>query len=439
MNEPLYFLKLELENFRCFTEKVLLDLSDNYGNWKKWTLILGDNGLGKTSVLQSIASLEVIKYKEGGGVRGFTYSLKNAIAADGRRKKNAILGIRAKLSQNFPQFKDTEKEDEGFDLTIRGHAGGGWGFRGNFYMAENRNDYNFLIYSYGANRVMGSSSLSDNLNDSNSDTLFDSEKRLINADEWLLQLDYAASKESSIRDFANKKREQVKKILIDLLPDVGNIRFTVPVKTNLKSSVEFETSFGWVGIHQLSLGYKTMVAWVVDLAARMFERYPESSNPLEEPAIVLVDEIDLHLHPKWQRKIFDYLSDKFPKTQFIVTAHSPLIVQSAPNDANIVVLRKEGNHVIIDNDIKSVRNWRLDQIMSSDLFGIGSSRDPETEKWLEERKKLLQKKELNDKEEQRLKELNQKAHGLPTAENEDDIEAMDIIRKAAEYLKSQKD
>ena len=51
----------------------------------------------------------------------------------------------------------------------------------------------------------------------------------------------------------------------------------------------------------------------------------------------------------------------------------------------------------------------------------------------------MQKKELNDKEEQRLKELNQKAHGLPTAENEDDIEAMDIIRKAAEYLKSQKD
>jgi len=178
-----------------------------------------------------------------------------------------------------------------------------------------------------------------------------------------------------------------------------------------------------------------MVAWLVDLAARMFDYYPESPNPLTEPAIVLVDEIDLHLHPKWQRKIFNYLSEKFPKTQFIVTAHSPLIVQSAPNDANIVLLRKEGDHVVIDNDIKNVQNWRIDQIMSSDLFGIESSRSPEIEKTLQERKTLLQKTELSPQEQQRLNELNQQIRNLPTAENPEDIEAMDIIRRAAEYLR----
>jgi predicted ATP-binding protein involved in virulence len=223
-----------------------------------------------------------------------------------------------------------------------------------------------------------------------------------------------------------------------LLPDVNEIRFTTPTKENLKSTVEFKTPFGWVTIHQLSLGYKTMVAWMIDLSARMFERYPDSENPLAEPAIVLVDEIDLHLHPKWQREIFDYLSEKFPKTQFIVTAHSPLIVQSAPKDANIVVLRKEGDHVVIDNDVESVQNWRLDQIMSSDLFGIESSRGPDTEKWLHERKQLLQKEILTKDEKTRLSELNKKAHALPTADNQQDIEAMEIIRKAAEYLKNRK-
>jgi predicted ATP-binding protein involved in virulence len=272
----------------------------------------------------------------------------------------------------------------------------------------------------------------------NSDTLFNENARLINAEEWLLQLDYAASKDSKIKSFAINKRDQVKQILIDLLPDINNIRFTLPTKEDLKPSVEFETSFSWVSIHRLSLGYKTMVAWMVDLAARMFERYPDSSNPLAEPAIVLVDEIDLHLHPKWQRKIFDYLSDKFPQTQFIVTAHSPLVVQSAPKDANIVLLRKEGDHVVIDNDLESVQNWRLDQILTSDLFGLDSARGPEAEKKLAERKTLLGKNSLSKEEKIRLDELNSYANRLPTAYRQEDIEAMSIVREAAEYIKNQK-
>ena len=167
----------------------------------------------------------------------------------------------------------------------------------------------------------------------------------------------------------------------------------------------------------------------------MFDRYPVSVNPLLEPAIVLVDEIDLHLHPKWQRKIFEYLSEKFPRTQFVVTAHSPLVVQSAPKDANIVVLRKEDDHVVIDNDVESVQSWRLDQILDSDLFGYIPTRGPEVIDWMNERESLLRKQTLNDDEKRRLNELNRKAHGLPTADTEEDREAMDIIRKAANYLK----
>lgn len=101
-------------------------------------------------------------------------------------------------------------------------------------------------------------------------------------------------------------------------------------------------------------------------------------------------------------------------------------------------MRREGDHVVIDNDVEFVQNWRLDQILSSDLFGIESSRGPETEKWLAERKVLIQKATLTPEEKTRLEELNKKAHGLPTADNTEDIEAMDIIRKAAEYVKRKK-
>ncbi len=101
---------------------------------------------------------------------------------------------------------------------------------------------------------------------------------------------------------------------------------------------------------------------MTDLANRLSERYSESDNPLSEPAIVLVDEIDLHLHPRWQKSIIRHLTDIFRQTQFIVTAHSPLIVQSA-QDANIVLLRREGDQVIIHNnkDREIVRGCRLDR------------------------------------------------------------------------------
>ena len=86
------------------------------------------------------------------------------------------------------------------------------------------------------------------------------------------------------------------------------------------------TPYGSVPLTGLSLGYQTTLAWIrLTLASGgSMIGYPESSNPLAEPAIVLIDEIDLHLHPRWQRQIVKYLTQHFPQTQFIATAHSPL-------------------------------------------------------------------------------------------------------------------
>lgn len=423
MTEPVYFLKLEIENLRCFGEKTTLDLSDGNGNWKKWTVILGDNGTGKTTILQILVTLEMKKKRIPEDTNKFEYTPSTfhyfTNESDFSPNKFGLAkchfyGLTDKVYIEFVNNKAYSTSAH-FDKKLE----------------------NLRCFGYGANRIMSTTSLSD-IKSNNSETLFNDEAKLINAEEWLLQLDYIASKDSDVKEFAQQRREQVKQILLNLLPDIDEIRFTTPTKESLKPSLEFKTPFDWVTIHQLSLGYKTMVAWMVDLAARLFERYPDSDNPLAEPAIVLVDEIDLHLHPKWQRKIFDYLSDKFPQTQFIVTAHSPLVVQSAPKDANIVVLRREGDQVVIDNDIKSVQNWRLDQILSSDLFGIESARGSETEKWLQERTTLLQKKSLNADEKARLDDLNNKAANLPTADTPEDIEAMEIIRKAADFLKNQK-
>jgi predicted ATP-binding protein involved in virulence len=243
-------------------------------------------------------------------------------------------------------------------------------------------------------------------------------------------VDYAASKSGKVDAAARQNYERVKAALLHVLPDVEDIRIEIE---DVAPHVEVKTPYGWVPMQSLSLGYKSLTAWIVDLASRLFARYSHSDNPLTEPAIVLVDEIDLHLHPRWQRSLMSYLSGLFPNTQFIATAHSPLMVQAA-TDANIVVLRREGDHVVIDNDPAVVRNWRVDQILTSDLFGLERARPPRLDPLFAERERILGKSKLTRKDEARLKALAKEIGNLPTGETPADIEAMDIIRRAAAAL-----
>jgi len=159
---------------------------------------------------------------------------------------------------------------------------------------------------------------------------------------------------------------------------------------------------------------------------------------LTEPAIVLVDEIDLHLHPKWQRQIFTHLNKVFPATQFIVTAHSPLIVQSIPGDANLILLKQEGNKVTIDQNLESVKYWRIDQILSSELFDL-PVRSDEVEEKLERRRTLTAKPAKTLQEEQELRDLQAFANQLPYAESKVDSDARELIRRTSEFLKQHKD
>ena len=151
----------------------------------------------------------------------------------------------------------------------------------------------------------------------------------------------------------------------------------------------------------------------------------KSENPIAEPAIVLVDEIDLHLHPKWQQTVIDYLSERFVNTQFIVTAHSPLIIQSK-RTANVILLDRDGDKVVARQDLDAIKEWRVDQILTSDLFGLERTRKPEIEMIYDERSKLLGKAKLTTTERRHLNALNAKIHQLPTAESEEmrDVEAL---------------
>ncbi|HLP92886.1 MAG TPA: AAA family ATPase [Saprospiraceae bacterium] len=93
-----------------------------------------------------------------------------------------------------------------------------------------------------------------------------------------------------------------------------------------------ETIIG-LPLEHLSAGEKIIISIVADIAIRLFEANPPEPgmSPLAGTGIVLIDEIDLHLHPKWQKKILNSLIELFPNIQFIVTTHSPQIIQSLDN------------------------------------------------------------------------------------------------------------
>jgi hypothetical protein len=294
------------------------------------------------------------------------------------------------------------------------------------------------LFAYGANRQIVSENLANSeLENPISSSRLSQVTELYDAEEILLKLDHAALKDESGNAATTLSR--FKSILSAVLPGMSGpeqIEIFAPRVSATSaglSGVHVRTFSGLVPIGRLSLGYQTMIAWTVDLAWRLLQAYPESANPLTEPAVVMVDEIDLHLHPKWQRIIIERLTNLFPATQFIATAHSPLLVQAAAA-ANLTVLQQEEDHVTITKDPLSIKGWRVDQILTSEYFGVTSARDERIETLINERYSLLDKLKRSPVEEQRLRQIDSELERLPTATTPQDQEAMDVIRRAAAVL-----
>lgn len=421
-----YVLSLSVENVRCFGPKQTLDCSDGSGKPRQWTVILGDNGTGKTTLLHLITFCNLWTSESFGGPR-FVRSEKPI--------------SRVVISQGIAGLRDAPRGTHDVILTNRKP---GTQFGSETWSSEDdpRVRLPLVLLGYDTTRRQFAESTVADRTGRHPVFYAELESRARSLSEWLIRLDYAAAKNASSSQIA--RRDEVVRLLVAVLDDVREIRFKAGGGPYPEPSVEFLTSFGWVPLRQLGHGYQTMIAWVVDFVSRMVERYPNSENPLAEPAVCLVDEIDLHLHPVWQRKVIGYLSERFPNTQFIVTAHSPLVVQAAASaDANIAVLVRseekdaDGNHYVeIRNNPEDVRNWRLDQILTSDLFGNLDLRSAETEKLFARKRELLAKPKRTKQEDADLARVNAEIEALPVGDSEKFARELDLLKRAAEELKS---
>jgi len=162
-----------------------------------------------------------------------------------------------------------------------------------------------------------------------------------------------------------RELEIVTKTIEKFIPEYSNLRVTRIPTPHMLVEKNGET----IRLDQLSDGEKNMIAMIGDIARRLSMANPRMENPLEGNGIVLIDEIDLHLHPLWQRVIVSKLTEVFPNCQFIVSTHSPQVLSHVKAE-HIFILRPEKDNISI---IKPEESYgRSTDRQLEDILGVES-------------------------------------------------------------------
>ncbi|GAB2563525.1 AAA family ATPase [Spirosoma areae] len=491
---PMYFTSLKVKNVKSFGEEQELSLINEDGSIARWTLILGDNGVGKTTLLKCLAWMVPViappnaEHNERVRIAKLLYEanydiekiskittiskeyLKNSEELPKRIKPlmddlsfdvdvyyDSILrsgkNVKTSLSASFANGCDLDKKPKN-TLTISIDFER---IDGKMELIEPHSvempEFNTPnLFAYSASRHLARKNFENQELIDPTFNLLSDLGELYDPEQVLAYLDYASTKEQLKNQDAEEENktytsikllETLKKLVADLLPDIKNANSIIinpPINSDGEKNeriVEIQTAHGLIPLFNVSLGYQTMLSWAVDLAIRMLWLNPESDNPLNEPAVVIIDEIDLHLHPVWQRTLKSFLIKHFKKTQFICTAHSPFMAQSSETE-NICVVYKNGTQVMIDSNPEVIKGWSIGQVVTSDLFGIESDRSPEISEKTAKRRKLLKKETLTENEKEKLNTLNIEIDGLPFGDNKKESDAMEILKNLAESMNIEK-
>lgn len=140
--------------------------------------------------------------------------------------------------------------------------------------------------------------------------------------------------------------QAVRRAILAMLDDCANLRVVRKPRLEMKMDKKNMS----LNVSQMSDGEKCTLALFGDLARRLALANPNKENPLLGKGIVLIDEIELHMHPSWQRKILSALRDTFPNIQFIITTHSPIVLSEADENYNLYFVdNKDGRFMILKN------------------------------------------------------------------------------------------
>ncbi len=398
-----FIRRISLSNIRCF-ETFDLSLADDDAEPDLFTTILGDNGAGKSTLLRSIAlglssesdASALIKQLPGAFVRqGADEGSIRLELCD--RENGRPLNITTRIQKSDAPDERIRKETEPDPFPWR----------------------DVFVCAYGTNRSrQAAASYEAYTLHQAVISLFDDDTVLQNPEVILLR------QEPRVRS------ELEHRLLSVLMLDEPGYEVTCP-----RTGVEIHGPWGDHPLRTLSDGYRSTAQWLLDFFgwAIYAGRF---ANGNDVGGILLVDELEQHLHPRWQRHIVQRLRQQLPKTQIFASTHTPLAAAGTADVKTGRLLRlkagqPEGAITTVEIDPSSLAGLRADQILASEAFGLYTSRSPGSEGEIARYAELLGKEPRTEAEDGELERLSK---FLETALQSGETEAEREVEQALEAV-----
>lgn len=360
--------RIELENFKGI-ERLELNFPLDVEKGEPWLVLLGENSTGKSSILQAVALTlagERVANKLGLNPRQFI------------RFGQSSARVRVTLSG--------DPEPEPIELVLKARSK-----RIRIVPAEPKT----LLAAYGAMRIprpgsrLTRKALSEAIHVEN---LFDSYFPLGDPTEWLLRR-------------TDLQWEPVKAAIERMLAEPDDeVR-----RDRKRKKIEVVQSGVATPLASLSDGYQSAIALAVDVMRFFTSRW---ENMEDAVGIVILDEIGPHLHPRWKMKVVGQLRKAFPRVRFLATTHDPLCLRGLRNGEVVVMQRDERDRIVALVDLPPIEGLRVDQLLTSDFFGLHSAADPVLDAVAREYSILASLPKPSTAERQRLAELKTRLQEL---------------------------
>ena len=387
------FLKtLRLTNFRCFKE-LEVSFGSSQENRRR-TLILGENGTGKSNILKSIALVTA-----GSDALGELIGSPDAWIRYGAKTCRIDLEITTQKGEPREISLEMHRKDSLSDVMMRSTSS-----LQQIDEALHHADRNYFVVGYGASRVMpvrgsrGSYSPYESRRAQCIASLLDKQAPLQSLEEWAIDLDYRKQR---------KGIEIVRRVFDEFLPDIKFRRIDKRARQLILA-----TSDGLVPLEALSDGYQNMASWMGDLLFRISTIFRDRRNPLSSRGVLLLDEVDLHLHPAWQRRLLEDITATFPNMQLVATSHSPFTAQQA-GEGELFTLERDSAGLQLHVYDGKPKELLLHQIIMSDIFGMETDESVHVENLKKNHDRLSGKSRKSKKDKQKLEKIQKELANIP--------------------------